>query len=550
MPTKVRVGNDVVTFPDGMTDEQMSAALAKEYGSPATPPETEPVETKPNFALGMYKGISTPMDNINVWAKNAAGRVVGPEMADRADRALHSGKSIEELRGEHAAHIEQRAAEGKRPGLIGEIAGNTAVALPALAVTKNPWLAGGFTGALNTKDPNDAQGVAIDAALGAAFGKGGDVATRAIGGVVAPRINPLVQKLLDKGIELTPGQILGGLAHRAEDATKTIYGVGDMIIGAQARGQKSMVRAAVQDTLDPIGVKIPKDLDGHGHKQVEFAQTQLSGAYDKVLAAVPPVHLDPAFSTNVANLKTLTRQLGADQRNTFDQIFNGHVRQAFNPQTGAASGRGLKDLDSFLGGRARDFAKSGNPYDRDLSRSITELQSEIRDLIGRQHPVHKATIDAVNEGWAKLLRVEAAAGPAKGGNFTAEQLRQAALQKASGMKNKATARGEALMQDFGDAASQVMSSTVGDSGTMTRALASGVAGAALFGKNLGHLQPNPWLLSLLGAASAPYANKATGRVARAVIARRPAGAAAARGIIEKASPVAAVAAGGEPARNR
>lgn len=545
-PIRIRVGDDVTVFPEGTSDDEIKVALDKAYPQPAEEPE--PVPTKPNFSLGMYKGLSTNLDNLSIWAKKGVEKVAGPETATRLDRAVHGGATTEERMAQHVAHIQQRAREGKRPGVAGEIVGNTAVELPAIALTKNPWLLGGLGGALNTKDPTNPEAVATDAALGSAIGKGGEVAVNAVGSAIAPHINPLVQKLLDKGIELTPGQIVGGLAHRAEDATKTIYGIGDMIIAAQARGQKSMIRSSVQETLDPIGVKLPKDLVD-GHDQVKFAQKTLGDTYGAVLARVPTVHLDPTFSTNIANLNRLTRQLGADQRNTFDQIFNGEVRNAFNPQTGATSGRALKDLDTFLGGRVRDFSKSGNPYDRDLSRSLLELQSEVRDLIGRQHPASKATIDALNEGWAKLLRVEDAAGPAKGGNFTAEQLRQAALHKATGMKNKATARGEALMQDFGDAASRVMSSTVGDSGTMTRAIASGVAGAALFGKNLAHLQPNPWLLSALTAMAAPYANKTTGRIARVALARRPVGAAAVRSAVHKTAPVAAIAAGGEPGRS-
>ncbi len=353
MPIRVKVGEDTLVFPDGMSDADMAAAIESQYpasapsgpkartpaqqlaldrikqsegydpkapvGSEANPDTEAPGKKfavgayyvneagdiiankgKSSFALGVKEGVERAQDNVATWGLEGLKKVVGAEAADAIDRfgnSLAGQPSTPEVVEKHAQHLDKRAQEGVRPSVIGQIVGNTAAALPVLAATRNPWLAGGASGALNTKDPTNPTAVAVDTGLGAAMGKGSDVAMRGLGAVVAPKMNMLVQKLLDEGIELTPGQMLGGLAHRAEDATRTIYGLGDLVIGAQNRGNDSVVRAAVQRTLAPLSIELPRDLPT-GHAQVKFAQDTLSDTYDAVLAQVKP-QLDSTFGQNL-----------------------------------------------------------------------------------------------------------------------------------------------------------------------------------------------------------------------------------------------------------
>jgi hypothetical protein len=539
MPQTVQIGGDTLQFPDGMSDADIQAAIRKEYGSKPSAPsaltQEAPAPVAPQApanvdqGLGFAMGLKRPLDNAAVMASHIS--VIGPAIDNLAGPENRAQAVLDRDNAQWAA---QAKAENARPGTAGNIAGSVVSSIPLLFLTKNPWIVGAMQGGLNTSNPNDPKAVVADTAMGAGLGKAGDLGVKAAGAVIAPKLNPMVQQLLKSKVELTPGQVLGGMAHRLEDAGRTLFGTGDMIIGSQANAQRSFAKASVQKVLDPIQENLPKNLVD-GHAQVAYAGDKLSQGYKAVLDDIDRVapgkqtgvRIDPTFSSSMLNLRNLTRGLGADQRNTFNQIVQQQIQPAFNRQTGVASGASLKTVDEFLGKQARDFASSSNPYDRQLSSALVEAQAQIRDLIGRQFPAHAAQLENLNEGWAKLIRVEQAAKGAKGGNFTPEQLRQAVVNQATGVRGRSAARGEALLQDFADSGSRVMSSTVPDSGTGTRMLATGLTGLAVNGGGFA-FHPNPWAIGALATMAAPYVNRTTGAIARGVIAARPAGAQAVR----------------------
>jgi hypothetical protein len=559
MPQTVKVGNDTLTFPDGMADADIKAAIDKEYGGAKNqipnPPSVAPLRA--NEGTGFIKGAFTPIDNASVWMKNGMDKLgidTSPTgVLAKMGAAIRSVQpaGLNRFIDNPKTLVTDAAARGEKPGLIGQIAGNTVTGLPVLMATKNPWLAGAGLGALNTSDPNSGAQTAIDTGIGGLTGGVGNKVIGGIGKVISPKINPLVKKLLDEGVQLTPGQVAGGMLHRIEDATRSIYGLGDMVIGAQANAQKSLNRAAVQRTVSDLGIQIPKDLP-EGHAQIGFAQKTLGDAYTKVLdnidhvtaptgstLPVPPgggprpgIHLDNQFGQEVANLRQMARNLPQDQAHVFESFVQGDMRHAIQPN-GSISGKAMKDLDSLIGQKIRNFQSSPNPHDRDMGQAFKELQANLRDMVGRQFPQHKATLDAINSGWAQLTRLEPIAANAEGGVFTAPALRAGTVAADKTVRHRASARGEALMQDLGDAASRVMHATVPDSGTPARALATGAAGYALFGNPIHGIHVNPWAASALGALSLPYMNKTTGALTRAAMTARPAGAAAVRSMVDR-----------------
>lgn len=570
MPQQVKVGNDTLNFPDGMSDEDISKAIDAAYSpgvahsappvaaAPAPDTAAVPEDTRPvSQGLGFAEGLIRPVSNLARWEHNADAAVGAGNFHSPVDVGGAAQGTLKDLQTQEAT---------TKPGLVGSMAGSAISGLPLMAITRNPWLGGAMGGALQTNNPDDPKAVATDAALGGAMGGATDLGIRGAGSVIAPKINPMVRQLLDKGVELTPGQTLGGLPRRFEDASKSIFGVGDAIGGAQTRANESLNRVTLQTlALDPIGVKIPADIPA-GHPQIDFAHKTLSAAYDNVLADIDKprsvgvpgqnltvpgapgpttsgVSLDRQFADGLQQVRKDAAGLGSDQQRTLKTIIDNQVKGVFDPQTGKASGRSLKDLDSFLGQKAKAFGASPNPYDRELSDAIQEVQAQTRDMLGRQYPQHAQLLDQLNQGWAGLVRVEAAAAPAKGGVATPSQLRMAMIAKAGGVKDRVASRNLALGQDFADAADRSMSPTLGESGTAPRALATGAAALALNGGALSHIAINPWGAAALGLAASPYLSRTTGGVARAAIAARPAGAAAVRQGLQAAAPAMAAGAG-------
>ena len=94
----------------------------------------------------------------------------------------------------------------------------------------------------------------------------------------------------------------------------------------------------------------------------------------------------------------------------------------------------------------------------------------MRDLLVRSNPTRAPELRAANEAFANALRVEGAAGKigSDQGVFTPAHLLSSVRQLDPSLRKGTFARGDALMQDLGDAGKAVLGNKVPDSGTPFR----------------------------------------------------------------------------------
>lgn len=104
-----------------------------------------------------------------------------------------------------------------------------------------------------------------EGALSGALGAGTVGAVKAASRVVSPEVAPDVRQLLDEGVRLTPGQILGGGAKRAEEAMESIPVIGDAIKKGQSRGIEDFNRNVLDRVLAPVGGKAKSTEIGRAH---------------------------------------------------------------------------------------------------------------------------------------------------------------------------------------------------------------------------------------------------------------------------------------------
>ena len=132
---------------------------------------------------------------VRVWAQAMAAGLGMPTAASVADR--------------HARELATAKAQGRVPGKIGEFAGNVVGTIPAALASKNPLVAGALSGAMLT-DNRDLPGILADAGIGAVTG---GIASGVLGaaGRALKGGDKAVRKLLDGGVDLTPGQVAGGI---------------------------------------------------------------------------------------------------------------------------------------------------------------------------------------------------------------------------------------------------------------------------------------------------------------------------------------------------
>lgn len=356
------------------------------------------------------------------------------------------------------------------------------------------------------------------AALGAGVGAAGGAAGNMIGRVLAPKIDPNVRLLGDAGVELTPGQIIGGSARKAEDAATSIPVVGTGVANAQRRSLESFNRAVGDEVLAPIGASVPKGTPA-GRDLVTHVDDAISRAYNEALGKVKPFVPDQQFVQDYANVLQ-TRTLMPDQTAFYNKVLNNQVIPRLQ-KAGQIDGALLQTIQSDLKRLSRGFNASQAVPDQELGRAFSDLSKLMDDLVMRTNPAVAPDIKAANAAFARFVRMEGAAGStgAAEGVFTGPQFASAVRRLDTSPRKQAFARGDALMQDTADAAKSVLPSTVPDSGTPLRSM----IGLAVGSGATGFIDPSVMAsyLAATGAGRAAYSEPATRAFRAAALARRP-----------------------------
>lgn len=550
--------------------------------------------------------------------------------------------------------IERARASGVEPGIIGDLAGTTIGTYPYVYATRNPMIGGAIAGGVNT-DANDPMGVAIDVATGATVGKLADKAIAGMGSVIAPKVDAGLRRLTEKGIDLSPGQLLGGTVRNIEETLAGFPLVGGLVQGARNNATNTMNRAAVDEVLAPLGrtaavdaapaatpsvagsvprtatsgapaIGIADDatralpapgatqvagenpmlslrgkqelgpasspingkpptslgpasspIDGKpagvpalqgttpqfddtvgkeskqvfddiiqeavpnggqasklpesvstGHEAVEFAYNQIRNAYDDVLPKMQ-VKADKEFIDAFDAVAKESSMLPPELQNRFHKIMSDRFGAKMS-EGAELGGQSFKDFDSYMSTQIRSFQKSMDPLQREYADVLRSAQDAVRDMAKRQNPSLAKRLGDVDEAYSKLLRIERAASNAPDGIFTPQGLRSAVTQLDTSGRRRASAQGKANMQEFADDAVRILgkSSTMGAQ-VPSRALLFGAGGAAAGGAS-GAI--NPLLAAVIGAPLLAYSKTGSKMVANAML-KRPAGANAARRVLEQ-----------------
>lgn len=314
--------------------------------------------------------------------------------------------------------------------------------------------------------------------LGAA---GGLIATPRRVKAAAP-VNPDVELLAGEGVQLTPGQMRGGLAKAAEDAATSQPVLGQAITERRDEGFDSFNRAVLNRALKQVGAKLPDGLTGT--EAVKHAGDVLSKGYE---AAIPSrmVRADAGFADDArkafANVETMTPKAQRQLAKILDERITSRL-----PQGGTMDGALYKQIQSELDYEVGRFASSTDGDQRAIGQAIEGVQGALEGAARRQDPAFAKQIDALDRGWTELARIENAASKSAdlSGRFTPAQYASAVRSADGRVRKRGVARGEALSQDLAGAAVRVLPSKIGESGTAPRAawgMVSSIPGAVLGG---------------------------------------------------------------------
>jgi hypothetical protein len=426
-------------------------------------------------------GLGDEIMGLRSGAKTAVLNMLGQDQGYTARQAYDARRKAEADR--LAAYAKERPVENAANTIGGALLNPLNVAGGAFAGTSVPRAmgVGGAMGAAygaGSADPGKrGKGALVSGAIGAATSglaqQGANMLSASVARRAAAPLSPQRQ-LSNQGVDLTPGQMLGGGWQRTEDAMTSIPVVGDAIREARIRGLQSFNQAGTQRVVAPLG----GTAGSAGRAGVKDAQQQVSSAYQRALATVT-VAPDAQLQAGIQAVEN-TPNLSAAARDDLAAIL-GDVKTRF---AGPIDGATWKLLDADLGAavRSADAASANQPSQRLLRDALKQLRTTVGESLERTDPAAFAAVRQADEAAAMLARIrEASQKPgtaARDGVWTATELNQAVRGMDTSAGNRAYAQGDALLQDLAEPAMQVLPPTVPDSGTPIRSLiAAGTLGS-------------------------------------------------------------------------
>lgn len=513
-----------VTAPDGASQDDVLAYAKANMGAASTAPQPE--KQKPNLRTQIMDA-GLPMLGGSYAADLAmGGRQALDALAQMAARGTGLGVKQTEAANKAALDdYQQNYAPDSRIGAdfvrgVGQ-ALVTALITPAIkagGIIKSAAQGtgvGAATGALTpvydaTSDADFWAKKQDQAQIGAATGGITAAGGGALGRVLAPKVNPQAQQLLDAGVTPTPGQIFGGAVKTTEEKARSIPFIGDAITSGQRRGIEEYNRAIYRKALEPIGKgDMAKSLPV-GNDGIRAVGDALSQAYESALARSVPSPFDMGAQSALMKIEGMVPK---SKRGDFADIIEQTVRGRLTPAN-TLTPTAAKEADSALGQLASGYRGSSTFEERQLGQALEQAQREVRKLITRYNKVTGFELRKIDQGWSNLVQLENAGAMqgAKDGIFTPAQFMNAVKKSDKTVRDRAFARGEARNQDIAQAADAVLSQKYPDSGTAGR-VALGAVGAG------GAAMMNP-LIPLAGALGALAYTPVGQRAVAAAMTRR------------------------------
>lgn len=511
MPQRVEFEGIVHEFPDDFTSQDISKALSSsQQPTPAAQGgEVNPPSALARLGAGIQQGIGDAVGTL------AQGATYALDDFQKGERRAEVDRRIQERQQQFQQQFgESGLASAGR--VLGQIVGT----VPTMAIAPlgtataaarigNAALQGAAAAGLTSSQSEESLGsqAGTSAAISAALPVAGKVLKGAT-------LDPAVKALQQAGVELTPGQLVGGVLKKLEDASTSLLGVGNIVQGAQRRSLESFNRVAVNKALAPIGKRLPKDIPV-GREAIDFAERTISKAYDNLVPKLSG-ELDQKLADDITKVQLKTKFLPQDTQAQLASIIDNEILTRI-PGNGVFDGKTLQSINVRLGELTRNYSKSTDANQRELGRALRELDESFKKMIYRSNPQEAKNLTALEKASASQMRVTeaAAATGSDAGVFTPAQFSNAVKKLESGKRKKAFGTGRSLMQDISDPAKQILPSSLNNSGTADRLMLTSLIGG---GAGLAGLTPQA--LAAAGVIGAAYTKPGVAAT-KALLASRP-----------------------------
>ena len=331
----------------------------------------------------------------------------------------------------------------------------------------------------------------------------------AAGDVIGPHLSDAVRYLLERGVRLTGGQTMEGVANRVEGALQSTPFTGEMVREARRVSTTDFNRVAHNETLENIGQRLPEDVR-EGYDAMAHTIDAISGAYRDVHHGMR-ADLNERLLRNLHGVvQEATGELDREAIDQLQRIINSKIINRFRDRNGSVTGAELQSLQSDMRELFRKMSEQGGK--QDVAHYVDRARRAVDIELAIQNPAAARRLRDVNRAYAHQKILErATANPATlayNGEFTPTQLGAAMTQKSG---ERQVARNRAFFQDLVRHGKSVIPNRVPDSGTPERMAVLGLLG-------IGGLHGfGPHAIAGMGAVGVGYTPLAQ-RLVRAAIA--------------------------------
>lgn len=291
------------------------------------------------------------------------------------------------------------------------------------------------------------------------------------------------QKLLDKGVKLTPGQTIDGFVgtglKKIEEAATSIPVLGTA--GMFDKVKKTFNIAVANEIGKDIGVVVPKNTPLNDVSKVLTQQIKkaLDSTSEKLKINKPDELLDEIV-VNLQNSKVGQNIINREIKN-FNDFF---MRQLSFNADDTLTGSNVQKLDEYITKMSREFTDAENYDLRIISDVFTNASNKLKNtLIKDSGKDAFSDYKAVKNAYKNLQIFNNASikSTAKSG-FEPSQLLRSSIQADPTKGKVGTILGKGQLQDIAETGQSVIGKTVPDSGTFTRSLVGGglLGGGAYF----------------------------------------------------------------------
>jgi hypothetical protein len=475
MAQLIEVNGEVVEFPDGMSDADIAKALQQQAPAPITS----------GFQMGLKDPISGGAQLLPrglAFLSSAGGLAPNPVSRFFGDEAARVDEMV---KAEEQAYQQSRQAQGESGFDWARLGGNVinptnliggaalTKALPAMKPMSMAAGSGATAGALQPVYNTDEFGTekTKQTVVGGLSGVGGSFVAQKAAGVLNPITTKAEKTMADLGVQLTPGQRLGGQAATIEQFAQNLPLVGKFIANAKERGIYNFNKGVINKALGRIGEKLPED--AIGRDAVQYADEVVSQRYTDVLGKVRFTR-DTDFNkalSNVVKIPTDPRM-----RSLADTEIKSIVGARIPDKGGVVDGATYQAVESDLKKRAMAYMNSSTAAERDVGQALQEAANLLKKGLAKQNPEQASALRRINSAYGdiEVMRKASVATGADNGVFTPKQYNAAVKAGDFGRQKKRFSRGQARGQDISEAAVETMSPPANS--TLEGRLALGVGG--------------------------------------------------------------------------